>query len=128
MWWRENYFAKLHVWEAIEGVIQVAILESIPWWVWLIAAMFFIGLVIRMLPKSFHTLAAEGNILSFRKIAKSQGNPGLEAVDPDRGTPLYLAAANGHEELVKLLLSHDVSVNTVTNDGQTPLHGAALVG
>ncbi len=115
MWWRENDFAKLHVWEAIEGVIQVAIIESIPWWVWLIAVMFFIGLVIRMLPKSVHTLAAEGN-------------PGLEAVDPDGGTPLYLAAANGHEELVKLLLSHDVSVKTVTNDGQTPLHGTALAG
>ena len=124
----ENDFAKLHVWEAIEGVIQVAIIESIPWWVWLIAVMFFIGLVRRMLPKSVHTLAAEGNIRAFRKIAKSQGNPGLEAVAPDGGTPLYLAAANGHEELVKLLLSHDVSVNTVTNDGQTPLHGAALAG
>ena len=128
MWWRENDFAKLHVWEAIEGVIQVAIIESIPWWVWLIAVMFFIGLVIRMLPKSVHTLAAEGNIRAFRKIAKSQGNPGLEAVAPDGGTPLYLAALNGHEELVKLLLSHDVSVNTTTNYGQTPLHGAASDG
>ena len=128
MWWRENDFAKLHVWEAIDGVIQVAIIESIPWWVWLIAVMFFIGLVIRMLPKSVHTLAAEGNIRAFRKIAKSQGNPGLEAVAPDGGTPLYLAALNGHEELVKLLLSHNVSVNTATNDGQTPLHGAALAG
>ena len=29
---------------------------------------------------------------------------------------------------MKLLLSHDVSVNTATNDGQTPLHGAALAG
>tara|TARA_B100000683_G_C12422966_1_gene528580 strand:- start:904 stop:1242 length:339 start_codon:yes stop_codon:yes gene_type:complete len=82
VWWRENDFAKLHVWEAIEGVIQVAIIESIPLWVWLIAVMFFIGLVIRMLPKSVHTLAAEGNIRAFRKIAKSQGNPGLETVDP----------------------------------------------
>ena len=71
----ENDFAKLHVWEAIEGVIQVAIIESIPWWVWLIAVIFFIGLVIRMLPKSVHTLAAEGNIRAFRKIAKSQGTP-----------------------------------------------------
>lgn len=128
VWWRENDFAKLHVWEAIEGVIQVAIIQSIPWWVWLIAVMFFIGLVIRMLPKSVHTLAAEGNIRAFRKIAKSQGNPGLEAVAPDGGTPLYLAALNGHEELVKLLLSHDVSVNTTTNYGQTPLHGAASDG
>jgi len=128
VWLRENSIPELQRWEANEGVILVAIFESMPWWVWLIAVMFFIGLVIRMLPKSVHTLAAEGNIRAFRKIAKSQGNPGLEAVAPDGGTPLYLAVANGHEELVKLLLSHDVSVNTTTNYGLTPLHGAAFGG
>lgn len=82
------------------------------------AVMFIIGLVIRMLPKSVHNLAAEGNIRAFRKIAKSQGNPGLEAVAPDGGTPLYLAALNGHEELVKLLLSHDVSVTPRPTTGK----------
>ena len=121
-------FSGLQGWKAIEGVIQVVIIESIPWWVWLIAVMFFVGLVIRMLPKSVHTLAAEGNIRAIRKIAELQGKSSLEAVAPDGGTPLYLAAANGHEELVKLLLSHDVTVNTTTNDGQTPLHGAAFGG
>ena len=75
-------FPRLQCWEAIEGVIQVAIIESIPCWVWLFAVMFIIGLVIRMLPKRVHKLAAEGNIRAFRKIAKSQGNPGLETVDP----------------------------------------------
>ena len=128
MWWRENDFAKLHVWEAIEGVIQVAIIESIPWWVWLFVVLFLIGFVKRKVSQTTHSLAAEGNIRAFRKIANSQGNPGLEAVAPDGGTPLYLAALNGHEELVKLLLSHDVSVNTTTNYGQTPLHGAASDG
>ena len=128
VWLRENYLPEFQGWEANEGAILVAIFESMPWWVWLIAVMFFIGLVIRMLPKSVHTLAAEGNIRAFRKIANSQGNSGLEAVAPDGGTPLYLAAVNGHEELVKMLLSHDVSVNTTTNDGQTPLHGSALAG
>jgi len=128
VWLRENYLPEFQGWEANEGAILVAIFESMPWWVWLIAVMFFIGLVIRMLPKSVHTLAAEGNIRAFRKIANSQGNPGLEAVAPDGGTPLYLAALNGHEELVKLLLSHDVSVNTTANYGQTPLHGAASDG
>ena len=90
--------------------------------------LFLIGFVKRKVSQTAHTLAAEGNIRAFRKIAKSQGNPGLEAVAPDGGTPLYLAALNGHEELVKLLLSHDVSVNTTTNYGQTPLHGAASDG
>ena len=124
----EIAFSGLQGWEAIEGVIQVAIVESIPWWVWLFVVLFLIGFVKRKVSQTTHSLAAEGNIRAFRKIAKSQGNPGLEEVDPDGGTPLYLAAANGHEELVKLLLSHNVSVNTATNDGQTPLHGAALAG
>ena len=128
MWWRENDFAKLRVWEAIEGVIQVAIIESIPWWVWLFVVLFLIGFVKRKVSQPTHSLAAEGNIRAFRKIANSQGNPGLAAVAPDGDPPLYLAALNGHEELVKLLLSHDVSVNTTTNDGQTPLHGAASDG
>ena len=109
-------------------MIQVAIIESIPWWVWLFVVLFLIGFVKRKVSQTTHSLAAEGNIRAFRKIANSQGNPGLEAVAPDGGTPLYLAALNGHEELVKLLLSHDVSVNTTTNDGQTPLHGAASDG
>ena len=125
---RDYAFPGLQCWEAIEGVIQVAIIESIPWWVWLFVVLFLIGFVKRKVSQTTHSLAAEGNIRAFRKIAKSQGNPGLEAVAPDGGTPLYLAALNGHEELVKLLLSHDVSVNTTTNYGQTPLHGAASDG
>ena len=124
----EIAFSGLQGWEAIEGVIQVAIVESIPWWVWLFVVLFLIGFVKRKVSQTTHSLAAEGNIRAFRKIANSQGNPGLEEVSPDGGTPLYLAAANGHEELVKLLLRHDVSVNTRTNDCQTPLHAAAFGG
>jgi len=128
VWLRENYLPEFQGWEANEGAILLAIFESIPWWVWLFVVLFLIGFVKRKVSQTAHTLAAEGNIRAFRKIAKSQGNPGLEAVAPDGGTPLYLAALNGHEELVKLLLSHDVSVNTTTNYGQTPLHGAASDG
>ena len=58
VWLRENYLPEFQGWEANEGAILLAIFESMPWWVWLIAVMFFIGLVIRMLPKSVHTLAA----------------------------------------------------------------------
>ena len=124
----EIAFSGLQDWEAIKGVIQVAIVESIPWWVWFFVVLFLIGFVKRKVSQTTHSLAAEGNIRAFRKIANSQGNPGLEEVAPDGGTPLYLAAANGLEELVKLLLRHDVSVNTRTNDCQTPLHAAAFGG
>ena len=97
VWLRENYLPEFQGWEANEGAILLAIFESIPWWVWLFVVLFLIGFVKRKVSQTAHTLAAEGNIRAFRKIAKSQGNPGLEAVAPDGGTPLYLAAANGHE-------------------------------
>jgi len=82
VWMRDYAFPGLQCWEAIEVVIQVAIIESIPWWVWLIAVLFLIGFVKRKVTQTAHTLAVEGNIRAFRRIAKSQGNPGLETVDP----------------------------------------------
>lgn len=42
--------------------------------------------------------------------------------------PLHLAAAKGHKELVKLLLSHKADVNSKCFLGGTPLHAAAQNG
>ncbi len=46
----------------------------------------------------------------------------------DGGTPLHYAAYAGHKELVELLITNGVDVNTKTDDGFTPLHVAARQG
>src|SRR5204862_433013 len=43
-------------------------------------------------------------------------------------TSLFVAAENGHLEVVKLLIEYKSVVNTPTKDGRTPLMGAAGKG
>ena len=43
-------------------------------------------------------------------------------------TPLYIAAREGHKEVVEVLLSQGVDVNNATNHGWMPLHIAAREG
>jgi|WetSurMetagenome_2_1015567.scaffolds.fasta_scaffold32982_3 ankyrin repeat protein len=44
-------------------------------------------------------------------------------------TPLHLAAASGHKDIVELLLAHGADVNAIDgDDGWTPLHWAANGG
>src|SRR6266702_2937545 len=47
----------------------------------------------------------------------------------DHTTPLHLAAANGHLEIIRTLLVHGVDVNAAaTRDNRTPLHEASKGG
>ena len=46
-------------------------------------------------------------------------------------TPLHMASFNGHEDMVRLLLTHGASINAKTNAAdrnKTPLHEAAFFG
>jgi ankyrin repeat protein len=53
----------------------------------------------------------------------------VNAQDDDHTTPLHLAAANGHLELVRTLLGHSVDVAAATTRGEsTPLHFASKGG
>ena len=104
------------------------ILNSVPWWVYVIAAFILIGYIKKRFRKTIHTFSAEGNIRAIKKIAKSNGISCLETADASGHTPLYFASLNGHQELVELLLSYDVAVNASTIGGLTPLHGAAVGG
>jgi ankyrin repeat protein len=44
------------------------------------------------------------------------------------GNPLHLAAAWGHLEVLRMLISQQANVNCRDSDGQTPLHYAARHG
>jgi len=55
-----------------------------------------------------------------------RGNPSLIFSKADDGrTPLHNAAANGHKDVVELLLSSKATVNAKDNNGRTPLHHCA---
>lgn len=41
---------------------------------------------------------------------------------------LHFCAANGHVNLIKLLIKHNADVNTINSSGSTPLHYASLNG
>ena len=46
----------------------------------------------------------------------------------DKCSSLHFAAANGHTEIVKLLIAANAEVNAVNNLQKTPLHLAARSG
>ena len=52
----------------------------------------------------------------------------LASTDPSGNTALHMACANGHLDIVKLLLKHGANPNALNKSKNTPLHWAALNG
>ncbi|KAI9720499.1 MAG: hypothetical protein M1828_005670 [Chrysothrix sp. TS-e1954] len=76
---------------------------------------------------ALHAAASEGSLRIVQALFKHR--PGLE-VSPkdDRGqTPIALAAANGHTEIVMMLMEKS-EVPDTDMDGESPLHRAAANG
>ena len=66
--------------------------------------------------------AAEGDIEGLVRLNNS--NVSLDEGDYDQRTPLHLAAASGHQEAVKYLISVKVRINPTDRWGATPLNDA----
>jgi hypothetical protein len=69
-----------------------------------------------------HAAAQEGNVAKLREVAKKNKNL-LESKDENGWQPIHEGARAGHEEVVKLLVSHGADINSRTNHG---IGGTAL--
>ena len=56
------------------------------------------------------------------------GEVGVNSADEGEISPLHVAAANGQEDVVSLLLSRGANVDQRTGSGWTPLHQASFHG
>jgi len=77
--------------------------------------------------REIHEAALEGDLKRMNELLKDRPDL-LESKDfEDNLTPLHCAVANGHKEVVQLLLTHKANVNVKAKGGVTPLHLAAIL-
>jgi len=74
---------------------------------------------------SIHKAAALGNIETVNQHLAAGTDVNAKARN---GTPLHLAAAEGHKEIAALLVTKGADVNARDKRGKTPLFGAAALG
>ena len=73
-------------------------------------------------------LAAKKGYLTITKTLLSAPNIDIDARKPDVGTALMVAADNGEDDIVKVLIDHGADVNITDDDNWTPLIWAAEQG
>nr|XP_033814788.1 ankyrin repeat domain-containing protein 26 [Geotrypetes seraphini] len=65
-----------------------------------------------------HRAAAAGDLAKLRQLLKKHD---VNLLDKENRTPLHLACANGHSELVTFLVENKSRVNICDNDSRSPL-------
>ena len=94
----------------------------------------YVDLLTAQIPRPTRTIfaaAAEGDMLTTRALLlrhNADVDAGTHAENYDDVTPMYIAAANGHTELVEVLLDHGADVNIPDNSGMLPMHAASEGG
>jgi len=73
---------------------------------------------------SIHEAVIGGNIAAVKQHLVAGTNVDVKGGFSD-GTPLLYAAAQGHKEIVELLIAKGVNVNAIDNGGNTPLDKAS---
>eukprot|EP01117_Protostelium_nocturnum_P016633 TRINITY_DN6632_c0_g1_i1.p1 TRINITY_DN6632_c0_g1~~TRINITY_DN6632_c0_g1_i1.p1 ORF type:complete len:601 (-),score=154.37 TRINITY_DN6632_c0_g1_i1:89-1891(-) len=77
---------------------------------------------------ALHLAASKGLVTIANEIIKAGAD--VNSFSPRYGTPLHIAVAKNHQNILKLLLENgaSASVNVQKNDGDTPLHTACRCG
>jgi hypothetical protein len=76
---------------------------------------------------SLHEAAEKGDLSRVQQLLASDANL-LEAKNEEGDTPLHKAAAEGHAEVAKFLITQGADVNAVGRNDDRPLHRAAFFG
>ncbi|XP_073508004.1 ankyrin repeat domain-containing protein 26 isoform X8 [Phyllobates terribilis] len=65
-----------------------------------------------------HRAASSGDVAKIRQLLHKQD---VNQVDKENRTPLHLACANGHLDVVKLLVENKAKLNACDNDNRSPV-------
>ena len=77
-----------------------------------------------MTTKNLHDAAYEGDLEAVKALLDTNAHLVSSRHSEDQATPLHMAAAWGHKEVVDLLLARGAEVNAIDCRGLTPLHWA----
>jgi len=86
------------------------------------------SLHLRKVPDSVLCAAASNGHVEVVRVLLEDGRCNIDARTDDGSTALWIAALQGHNDVVQKLVQHGADVNACTHDGRSALYAAAYRG